>query len=168
VVSGGALTREGALEVLHTVKDPEVPALDVVEMGIVRRVEVAGRGVEVAITPTYSGCPAMKRIEDDIVRALSRAGFEPVEIEIVYRPAWTTDDWSDETREKLRAYGIAPPPRGSGARNPLPFSAPRIAIPCPHCRSTDTEVTSAFGSTPCKSLHVCHACHEPFEHFKCH
>jgi ring-1,2-phenylacetyl-CoA epoxidase subunit PaaD len=114
----------------------------------------------------------MHAIREAIVQALAEAGIDRPEIRTVYAPAWTTDGWSEETREKLRAYGIAPPERSAegngGDASPLPFSAAARAVPCPYCDSSDTEQKSAFGSTPCKALHFCRACRQPFEHFKCH
>jgi len=161
-------TSDEVLDILKSVKDPEVPVLDIVEMGIVRNVEVDGDRIRVAITPTYSGCPALHAIQEAILQALAKAGLHRPEIRIVYAPAWTTDAWSEETREKLRAYGIAPPERSAGGASPLPFSVTPGSVRCPYCDSTDTEQKSAFGSTPCKALHFCHACRQPFEHFKCH
>ena len=139
--------------VLETVPDPEIPAVSVVDLGIVRDV-APGR---VRITPTYTGCPATQVIERDIRDALDAAGYRGVAIETVLSPPWTTDWISLAGREKLRAYGIAPPtPRGERA------------VHCPQCGSADTEEISRFGSTPCKALWRCRACAEPFDLFKCH
>ena len=156
--------KDRALEILDSVKDPEVPVLSVVELGVVRGVEVTGDAVTVTVTPTYTGCPAMQVIEDDIRAALEAAGFRDVTIRTVYAPAWTTDWMSEAAREKLREYGIAPPHLGAGPLVPL---GPTVrTVECPFCGSSNTTTASEFGATACKSLHVCHACRQPFEHFK--
>lgn len=158
------VSRDEVWALLEQVPDPEVPVLSVVELGIVRDVAIDGDTVVVAITPTYSGCPAMHDIERAIVGALAARGLT-ASVRTVFSPAWTTDWMSDAAREKLRAYGIAPPGRAeSGAlvtlmRRPAP-------VACPFCRSQNTEARSDFGSTACKSLQYCNACHQPFEHFK--
>ena len=145
-----------------SVLDPEVPAVNVEELGILRSVELID-GVAVAeVTPTYSGCPAVLAIELAIETALRDAGFEP-RIKRVISPAWTTDWITPEGREKLRAYGIAPPVKASG-KGAL-FSDP--TVPCPQCGSEDTERVSEFGSTACKALWRCLSCAEPFDYFKC-
>jgi ring-1,2-phenylacetyl-CoA epoxidase subunit PaaD len=150
---------------LEGVTDPELPFLTIADMGILRDVRVAADGeiVEVAITPTYSGCPAMDVIALDITLALEKAGFPDVRIERVLSPAWTTDWLSPEAREKLRANGIAPPVRAEGKR--ALFSETQVA--CPSCGSTDTERVSEFGSTACKASYRCRACRGPFQYFKC-
>jgi ring-1,2-phenylacetyl-CoA epoxidase subunit PaaD len=159
-----APTRESILEILEEVKDPEVPVLSVVELGIIRDVEVRGDDVTVVVTPTYSGCPAMKIIEDDVLAALASHGISNARMRTVFTPAWTTDWITDAAREKLRVYGIAPPGRAtSGA---LVMLERRRAVTCPFCGSSNTTLTSEFGSTACKALHVCSACHQPFEEFK--
>jgi len=163
LVSGGR--GEEALRILDEVKDPEVPVLSVVELGIIRGVEAEGARAAVTITPTYSGCPAMKVIEDDVRDALQRAGFEEIGIKTVYSPAWSTDWIPAPAREKLRAYGIAPPPPTT-ADDLVPFGRTMRAVRCPFCGSPDTALESAFGATACKSLHVCRSCRQPFEHFK--
>ena len=151
--------------VLESVKDPEVPVLSVVELGVVRDVEVTGDAVVVTLTPTYSGCPAMHVMEEEIRGALSAAGYTGVSIKTVYAPAWTTDWISAPAREKLRAYGISPP--GATIAEPLvPLGRTVKRAACPYCGSADTSLQSEFGSTACKSLHVCHSCRQPFEHFK--
>jgi ring-1,2-phenylacetyl-CoA epoxidase subunit PaaD len=151
--------------VVEGVTDPELPFLTIADMGILRHVRIApdGETVEVAITPTYSGCPAMDAIALDIVTALGQAGFPGVRIERVLSPAWTTDWLSPAARQKLRANGIAPPQRAQGKR--ALFAEPAVA--CPSCGSTATERVSEFGSTPCKAHYRCRACREPFQHFKC-
>ena len=151
------------LELLHRVPDPEIPCVSVVDLGIVREVR-AGEPSTVVITPTYSGCPATHAIQMAIRAALDGAGLADMRIETALSPPWTTDWISDEGREKLRAYGIAPPPHTSSRRGL--FGAPQAA--CPRCGSTDIEQLSEFGSTACKALHRCRACREPFDAFKCH
>jgi ring-1,2-phenylacetyl-CoA epoxidase subunit PaaD len=157
-------TRESVLDILDTVKDPEVPVLSVVELGIVRDVEIAGAAVTVVITPTYSGCPAMDAIEHDVLAALHDAGIADARVRTVLTPAWTTDWIPAEAREKLRAYGIAPPGH-SGAHSPVQLRR-REPVLCPFCGSANTSPRSDFGSTACKALHFCNACTQPFEEFK--
>jgi ring-1,2-phenylacetyl-CoA epoxidase subunit PaaD len=158
-------TREEVLEILAGVEDPEIPVISVVELGIVRDVAVTGTGVAVTITPTYSGCPAMREIEADITRVLDEHGISPVEIRTVYSPAWTTDWIGDEARAKLAAYGIAPPGRVNGDEL-VTLSRRSSPIPCPFCHSMDTERRSEFGSTACKAIWFCRGCQQPFEEFK--
>ena len=157
-------SREELFAILDTVKDPEVPVISVVELGIVRDAEAKDEGVVVTITPTYSGCPAMHEIELDIRRALEEQGIGPVEIRTTYSPAWTTDWIGPEARAKLEAYGIAPPGR---VENELVSLGRRVAtVRCPYCHSMNTERKSAFGSTACKAIWVCASCRQPFEEFK--
>ena len=149
---------------LREVPDPEVPVISVVELGIVRDVELHGDAVTVVVTPTYSGCPAMREIERDIVTALAARGFDEVVVRTTYAPAWTTDWITPEAREKLRAYGIAPPgPAGEIEIVPL---RRRRAVACPYCGSERTTLRSEFGSTACKAIWFCRACTQPFEEFK--
>jgi ring-1,2-phenylacetyl-CoA epoxidase subunit PaaD len=158
-----------AWRVLADVPDPEVPALSVVDLGIVREVEATANGMRVVLTPTYSGCPATEVITDSIRSALLAAGFGPVQVEQRLAPAWTTDWISAEGRAKLRAYGIAPPDGVRAVDAGAGVSTVRIRprnLACPRCGSLQTERLSAFGSTACKALHRCLACREPFEHFK--
>ena len=159
-------TRDAVLELLDTVMDPEVPVLSVRELGIVRGVAVDPTGaVTVTLTPTYSGCPAMHVIEDDIRSALAGAGIASVRIETVYSPAWTSDWIPEAARAKLKAYGIAPPaPAEQGGL--VQLLRARRAPPCPFCDSPDTETRSEFGSTACKSICWCRSCGQPFEEFK--
>lgn len=160
------ISKERALEVIGTVPDPEVPVISVVELGIVREVEVEeDGGVRVTITPTYSGCPAMHEIEKDIRTALAAAGVTRVEMRTVLSPAWTTDWIGPEAREKLRAYGIAPPGRAEQG-GLITLTRARTPVPCPWCGSKDTELRSEFGSTACKAIHVCRGCRQPFDEFK--
>lgn len=158
-----ATLRERALAALQDVCDPEIPVLTIGDLGILRDVSVSGDTVDVTITPTYTGCPAMNMITLDIETALSRAGIK-ARVHTSLSPAWTTDWLTNAAREKLAAYGIAPPPHTSSRR--ALFSAAQPA--CPHCGSIDTEQLSEFGSTACKSLHRCRSCREPFDAFKCH
>lgn len=154
-------------KLLETVSDPEIPVLTVVDMGIVREVNIEKNGLlEVVITPTYSGCPAMNTIEVNIRAALQEAGYEPVKVTTVLSPAWTTDWLSEAGRRKLRAYGIAPPVGNSKDKSEL-FGEEKV-VPCPQCGSERTKLVSQFGSTPCKSLYKCLDCLEHFDYFKCH
>ena len=158
-----------AWRVLETVPDPEVPVLSVVELGIVRDVRADdGEGLVVALTPTYSGCPAVEVIEADIVAALTSAGLGPVRIEIRRAPAWTTDWIGEAAKQKLNAYGIAPPGAARPGEATMRFlpRVPPATLCCPRCGSRDTERISPFGSTACKALWRCRACREPFEHMK--
>ncbi|MBV1732245.1 MAG: phenylacetate-CoA oxygenase subunit PaaJ [Hydrogenophaga sp.] len=159
-------------EALAHLADPEIPVISLRELGILRQVREGADGVpEVVITPTYSGCPAMGQIEDDIHAALSAAGL-PGRVITQLSPAWTTDWMSKAAREKLRAYGIAPPQCGSHADTPagvVKFSRHAVrhtAVPCPQCGSHNTTETSPFGSTACKALYRCLDCLEPFDYFK--
>jgi ring-1,2-phenylacetyl-CoA epoxidase subunit PaaD len=159
------VTRQAhAWEIAAAVADPEVPVLTIEDLGVLRDVAVAGERVTVTITPTYSGCPAMDVIRDDVVLALTAAGFDDVEVRLTLSPAWTTDWMSDAGKRKLTEYGIAPP-TGRAAVGPIKLA---IAVKCPRCGSLDTREVSRFGSTSCKALYECRACLEPFDHFKVH
>jgi len=156
-----------AWEVLQTVLDPEVPVLSVCDLGIVRDVLAHDDGVEVVLTPTYSGCPATEVIEQSVIDAIDDAGLGPARVTMQRAPAWTTDWISDEGKRKLLEYGIAPPTGQAAVSNVRPIQLiPRERIECPRCGSANTERLSAFGSTACKALYRCIACREPFEHFK--
>lgn len=159
-------TRDQLFEILQAVPDPEVPVISVVELGIVRDAAQRADGlVEVTITPTYSGCPAMFEIERDVVTALEAAGAPRVEVKTVLSPAWTTDWISESAREKMRRYGIAPPGRASdGGLVSLVRAKP--PVDCPWCGSRNTTLKSEFGSTACKAIHVCNDCKQPFDEFK--
>jgi ring-1,2-phenylacetyl-CoA epoxidase subunit PaaD len=167
---------ERAWAVLETVPDPEIPVVSIRELGILRDVRRAADGrIEVVITPTYSGCPAMSQIAEDVAHALDIAELAPYRIETTLTPAWTTDWITDAAREKLRAYGIAPPTGncGSGAtpgpaaEQPITFMPKLLPAPaCPHCGSKHTERLAQFGSTACKALYRCIDCREPFDYFK--
>jgi ring-1,2-phenylacetyl-CoA epoxidase subunit PaaD len=156
--------RQRAWDAAAQVVDPEIPVLTIADLGVLRDVAVSDGHVEVAITPTYSGCPAMNMIALEIELALEREGFGKPRIRTVLAPAWTTDWMSDDGRRKLREYGIAPPQPGSGRR--ALFGVQQVA--CPQCGSENTEVLSEFGSTSCKALWRCRSCREPFDYFKCH
>jgi ring-1,2-phenylacetyl-CoA epoxidase subunit PaaD len=175
LTTANELTVAFAWEVLHTVLDPEVPVVSICDLGIVRDVQMHGEsGLNVVLTPTYSGCPATEIIATEAVNALARVGFNPVNLSTTHAPAWTSNWISAEGRDKLRRYGIAPPgpvqngqdivlrymPQGRASNQADP------ALDCPRCGSANTERLSAFGSTACKALYRCLACKEPFEHFK--
>ena len=166
-------TIERAWDVLEAVPDPEIPVVSIRELGILREVRHGDDGVlEVVITPTYSGCPAMSQIAEDIAQAIDRAELGAHRIETVLAPAWTTDWITDEAREKLRRYGIAPPTGACGsasvtAQKPIRFVPyKKEVIACPRCGSTHTEKLAQFGSTACKALYRCIDCREPFDYFK--
>ena len=168
------ITTEDILAILETVTDPEVPVLSVVDLGIIRKVEIYNAaekppsgGVGVFITPTYSGCPAMDMINMQIKMALLEHGYSSFEIVTQLSPAWTTD-WMTETgKAKLKAYGIAPPTAKLSTCTAMEANE-QMAIQCPNCGSYQTELISRFGSTACKSLYQCKDCLEPFDYFKCH
>jgi ring-1,2-phenylacetyl-CoA epoxidase subunit PaaD len=163
------VTTEDVMGWLNNVTDPEVPALTILDLGIVRHVTVTGGAdnisVKVVITPTYSGCPAMDVIAIGIRMALAGHGIQHVDIEPQLSPAWTTDWMTEDGKRKLKEYGIAPPNRK--AFQPLGlFEEDKVS--CPRCDSSETELVSQFGPTSCKALYRCLSCKEPFEHFKCH
>jgi ring-1,2-phenylacetyl-CoA epoxidase subunit PaaD len=161
---GDGELRQLAWAAAAQVVDPEIPVLTIADLGVLREVSIIDGQVEVAITPTYSGCPAMNMIALEIELALEREGIRNSRIRTVLSPAWTTDWMSDEGRQKLKEYGIAPPQAGSGRR--ALFGEQFVA--CPQCGSVATEVLSEFGSTSCKALWRCTTCREPFDYFKCH
>lgn len=159
-----------ARQVAARVPDPELPMLTLADLGVLREVRIAPDGTVVAsLTPTYSGCPAMAEMRAGVAAGLRGAGFERVEIRTVLDPPWTTDWITPAGLRKLRDHGIAPPgpaPRRTAGPVPLALGAVRLAVACPRCGSTDTEETSHFAATACKSLWRCRACREPFEHVK--
>lgn len=159
------VTENQIWQYLEDVFDPEIPVLTVVDLGVVRHVEVHTDGVTVQITPTYSGCPAMNEIEQNIQIKLKEQGLENIIVKTVLSPPWTTDWMTEKGKTKLREYGIAPP-EGSSADKSVLFGKPK-KVQCPHCKSTNTEMVSQFGSTACKSLYKCKDCLEPFDYFKC-
>ncbi|MEO8174730.1 MAG: 1,2-phenylacetyl-CoA epoxidase subunit PaaD [Sediminibacterium sp.] len=167
------------LEILETVSDPEVPVLSVIDLAVVRNVEVssapplgagggeAGLGITIFVTPTYTGCPAIDVMKINIRMALLQEGFTNINIIEVLSPAWTTDWMSEHGKEKLKAYGIAPPQYRQAVCTPDSFQEEE-AIQCPLCNSYHTRLVSQFGSTACKALYQCNDCKEPFDYFKCH
>ena len=158
-----------ALAVAETVTDPELPMLTLAELGVLRSVEDNGERVVVAITPTYTGCPAMDAMRDDLDHRLHEAGYRDVEIKVVLEPAWTTDWISESGRRKLAEAGIAPPgpaPRKHSGPIPLTLGPSVRVVACPQCGSSDTVQISGFSATACKALRRCRSCAEPFEHVK--
>ena len=164
-IAGAEARVAAAWSALASVEDPEIPALSLVDLGIVRFVKTQPDGaLQVGLSPTYTGCPATEVIQQLAERALAEAGVGPFAVSHVLSPAWSSDWITSEGRRKLAAYGIVPPPDAVAARRPLREVRP---IACPRCNSVDTECISQFGSTPCKALHRCRECLEPFECFKC-
>jgi ring-1,2-phenylacetyl-CoA epoxidase subunit PaaD len=159
------ITTQDIWQVLESIPDPEIPVINIVELGVARKVEIENDKVIVTITPTYSGCPAMKAIEQDIASVLKEKGYD-AEIRMTYAPAWTTDWLTGPAKEKLRIYGIAPPEKASSDKSILIMNPKTIQ--CPRCASTNTILISQFGSTACKALYRCSNCGEPFDYFKCH
>lgn len=156
--------RDAAWRLAATVTDPEIPVLTIEDLGVLRDVSFDGETVIVTLTPTYSGCPAMDQMGDDVVLTLTAAGYRDVKVEFALRPVWSTDWMSDEGKRKLSKYGIAPP----GARptsGPIPV---QLGVKCPRCSSLRTRTISQFGSTSCKALYECLSCLEPFDYFKPH
>lgn len=158
-------SKDDIVKLLSEIPDPEIPVITIAELGVIRDVILNGETVEVKITPTYSGCPAMKRMEDDIREVLTTNGFKEIKITLVYSPAWTTDWIPEEAKEKLRAYGIAPPEKTTEDKSWL--TGKSKIVKCPRCKSENTRLVSQFGSTACKSLYQCNDCLEPFDYFKC-
>ncbi|MCK9401884.1 MAG: phenylacetate-CoA oxygenase subunit PaaJ [Chitinophagaceae bacterium] len=165
--------KQAVLFLLESVTDPEVPVLSVIDLGVVRDIivnpnpESGGWSIIVQVTPTYTGCPAMDVMKTTIRMALLQAGFTDISITSVLSPAWTTDWMSEHGKEKLKAYGIAPPQYKQAVCTPDSFQEEE-AIQCPLCHSYHTRLVSQFGSTACKALYQCHDCKEPFDYFKCH
>ena len=167
MVATATIEEKKIWSILETVMDPEVPVLTVTDLGIIRDVKINDGEIEVVITPTYTGCPAMDMITMNIKLALAEHGFTKTKIVSVLSPAWTTDWMSEAGKQKLKEYGIAPPnPRQQVCNNEL-FAAAE-AVQCPHCDSYHTDRISEFGSTACKALYQCKDCQEPFDYFKCH
>ncbi|MGB0862849.1 MAG: 1,2-phenylacetyl-CoA epoxidase subunit PaaD [Saprospiraceae bacterium] len=159
------VTKEAIFKILEVVSDPEIPVLSVVDMGVIRDINLDNNQIEVIITPTYSGCPAMNVIEIEILATLKMNGFENVKVKTVLSPAWTTDWLTERGRQRLLEYGIAPPAKGTVDKNAL-FPEDRV-VACPQCQSENTKMISQFGSTACKSMYKCKDCLEPFDYFKC-
>lgn len=164
VVKSKAKLEDQIWKWLESVPDPEIPVLSVTDLGIVRGVMVTDEGVEIRVSPTYSGCPATEVIEKSIVDSLADKGIGKVMLKRVLSPPWTTAWLTDAGREKLRAYGIAPPQEDTGKHSILDSLR---TIACPRCNATETTLVSEFGSTPCKASYKCDSCLEPFEYFKC-
>ena len=154
-------------KILERIPDPEIPVISVVELGIIRALRYEGPKLIITITPTYSGCPAMSAISIDINNHMHENGIEDFQIETVYQPAWTTDWMSKEAKEKLRVYGIAPPNEQIKHKLNVLTGDHDEEVNCPHCGSSNTILTSQFGSTACKALYKCKECLEPFDYFKC-
>ncbi|ANH38056.1 Putative 1,2-phenylacetyl-CoA epoxidase, subunit D [Nocardioides dokdonensis FR1436] len=172
-VRPGSLTRADAEAAAGTVVDPEMPMLTLVDLGVLREVTVeeapAGAAVTVALTPTYSGCPAMATMRDDLVRALTEVGFDEVRVQVRLSPPWTSDWITAAGREALRAHRLSPPgPAGPRPDGPVPLrlTATRRRLVCPRCGAEETELTSEYGPTACTALYRCTVCREPFEHLK--
>jgi ring-1,2-phenylacetyl-CoA epoxidase subunit PaaD len=158
--------RQKAWDIAATVVDPEIPVLSIADLGILRNVEVTDNKVKVTITPTYSGCPAMDAIRDDVKTAFAKEGYQDVEVDLVLSPAWTTDWMTEAGKQKLQEYGIAPPTgKSHAARHAGPIRL-TMAVKCPQCASLNTKELTRFGSTSCKALYVCQDCKEPFDYFK--
>ncbi len=159
--------QQQAWDIAATVCDPEIPVLTIADLGILRDVQVTeDQAVTVTITPTYSGCPAMDAIRDDLKKAFAKEGYKATEVDLVLAPAWTTDWMTDAGKAKLREYGIAPPSgmaAAGGHSGPIRLS---LAVKCPQCSSLNTRELTRFGSTSCKALYVCKDCLEPFDYFK--
>ncbi|MCH2450926.1 MAG: phenylacetate-CoA oxygenase subunit PaaJ [Gracilimonas sp.] len=161
-------TEEQIWDFLREVTDPEIPVLNIVEMGIARKVEIGEDGkVLVKITPTYSGCPAMNAIEKLVNEKLEERGVEEFTVKLDFAETWTTDWMTEEAKGKLKDYGIAPPEKSKEDDDFLKNLSSTKVVPCPFCDSFETELVSQFGSTACKSQYFCNACDQPFEHFKC-
>jgi len=160
------IQKEDIYNILEQVSDPEVPVLSIIDLGVVRDVIITEALLEIVITPTYTGCPAMDMIEVEIKAMLQEHGFEKVKVKTILSPAWTTDWLSEAGKQKLLDYGIAPPQGSTKSKRAL-FSE-ESGIICPQCKSTHTELISQFGSTACKAQYKCLDCEEPFDYFKCH
>lgn len=149
---------------ISEIPDPEIPVITIKELGILRDVAFLENNYIVTITPTYTACPAMGLIEDQIKETLHQKGVDNISVRLTYQPAWTSDWMSDNAKTKLKNYGIAPPSHSACSKVILGF----VNISCPYCNSKNTQIISKFGSTACKALYKCNYCQEPFEHFKCH
>ncbi|MFP8490271.1 1,2-phenylacetyl-CoA epoxidase subunit PaaD [Gracilimonas sp. Q87] len=161
-------TKEQIWDFLREVTDPEIPVLNIVEMGIARKVEIDNLGnILVKITPTYSGCPAMNAIEKLVVEKLEEREVENFKVKLDFAETWTTDWMTEEAKSKLKDYGIAPPEKTEEENDFLKNLSKTKVIPCPFCDSFETKLVSQFGSTACKSQYYCNNCEQPFEHFKC-
>lgn len=155
-----AIDKKALFAYLEEIKDPEIPVLSIIDLGIVRDIRLSNNELTVIITSTYTGCPAMDMIAAQIRVLLATLGFKKTDVVQVHSPAWTTDWMTEEGKRKLQEYGIAPPDKR--------FAIPKDGVACPLCRSSNTKLISEFGSTACKSLYQCDDCKEPFDYFKCH
>ncbi len=159
------ITTDEIWKLMDHVYDPEIPVLSVIDLGIIRDIKIIDSEVQVFITPTYSGCPAMDVIAMNIRMALLQNGYEKIKITQQLSPAWTTDWMTDKGKQKLKSYGIAPP---VGKTFDKKYFEEEIKVECPQCHSINTKLLSQFGSTSCKALYQCNDCLEPFDYFKCH
>lgn len=160
------LSKEHIVTLLSEIPDPEIPVISIIELGVIRDINVSDNtSITLKITPTYSGCPAMKQIEDDVRKKLAENGFTNITIHTIFSPPWTTDWITPEAKEKLRKYGIAPPEHSTEDKSWL--TGKTKTITCPRCKSQNTKLISQFGSTACKALYQCQDCLEPFDYFKC-
>ena len=157
------VTTDAIWQLLDEVKDPEIPVVSLVEMGIIRQVELAGETVIVTMTPTFSGCPALQVMKTDIEARLRAAGIGAVEVRQVLDPPWSSDWITADARQKLKQFGLAPPPRHGGNLQEILLVD---TVACPYCDSTNTTLKNSFGPTLCRAIHYCHDCQQPFEQFK--
>ncbi len=161
-----SLSKQDILNLLAEIPDPEIPVISIIDLGVIRDIVIINdTDIELKITPTYSGCPAMKQIEDDVRKKLRENDFKNITIKTVFSPPWTTDWIPAEAKEKLKKYGIAPPEHSTEDKNWL--TGKHSVIECPRCKSKNTKLISQFGSTACKALYQCQDCLEPFDYFKC-
>lgn len=159
-------SKEQIFSLLSEIPDPEIPVISIIDLGVIRDINITDESsITLKITPTYSGCPAMKQIEDDVRKKLTENGFVNITINTIYSPPWTTDWIPAEAKEKLKKYGIAPPEHSTEDKSWLTGKIKTIA--CPRCKSQNTKLISQFGSTACKALYQCQDCLEPFDYFKC-
>lgn len=160
------LSTEDIFDLLSEIPDPEIPVISIIDLGVIRDIHIVDDiSIELKITPTYSGCPAMKQIEDDVRKKLTEHGFTNIKVNTVFSPPWTTDWITPDAKKRLNAYGIAPPEHTTEDKTWL--TGKEKAINCPRCNSTHTKLISQFGSTACKALYQCQDCLEPFDYFKC-
>jgi ring-1,2-phenylacetyl-CoA epoxidase subunit PaaD len=159
-------TEASVWQILSEIPDPEIPVITIVELGVIRKIDVLSEtAIRVQMTPTYSGCPAMKQMEDDVKKRLTQDGFTDIQLNITYNPPWTSDWLNEAAKQKLQNYGIAPPEESTSDKSFLTGKIKNIT--CPRCKSKNTNLISQFGSTACKALYQCKECLEPFDYFKC-
>ena len=157
-----AITSEDIWRLLDEVKDPEIPVVSIVDLGIVREVKVDGRKATIILTPTFAGCPALYAIRDEVLRTLLQAGVTDTDVRFSYSPPWSSDDLTPQARQKLKELGIAPPASHHG----LIGLAELLPMPCPYCDSTNTTLKNEYGPTLCRAIYFCNNCNQPFEQFK--